>query len=400
MYVNKVALTMLIFSGMPTYCFAETKFSIGGELKVDGYYDSAVNNSAWPRGYDLLNFRSIPLDGSAYAERAGGTKFHARATKLSFESVTPYKNSEIKTYIEGDFLGRVDTGQDTDDDVTTNSYEFRLRQAYVKWDNFLVGQAWSNFVDLKAYPEGLTFSSILGRGFIRQAQLRYTLGLGNGDSLAISLENPDTDFNTGTPAPGSNALEDDGIPDIISTYFKKLDKGHIRASLLFRSLGVDTTTAVTDITDAQSDSAFGWGVGLSSKFYITNDLNVKLNLHGGKGIGRYLLANPYRAATFVDGKLETESAVGGNLMFQYNMTDSIRTNIGYGMHEVDSNPDITVGTVNKKLTSLHANVIWAITPKLEVGTGFTYATREVQNGSKGDLTRVMFMLKRKFKTTI
>lgn len=378
---------------------ADTKVTVGGEIKLDGYYDTSTNNSVGPRGYDLLSFRSIPLDGSGDSEKSGGTKLHARATKFFVQSDTPFDGGNIKTYIEGDFLGRVDGGADTDDDTVSNSYEFRLRQAYVSWGNWMVGQAWTNFVDLAAFPEGLTFTGLLGRSFGRQSQIRYTHALGGGDRIAFSLENPDTGFNAGTPAPGSNANEDDTIPDVIGTYFNKMDKGHFRASFVFRSLGVDTTGTVTDLTDAQSDRTTGWGIGLSGKFILSDAFNLKWNINGGDGIGRYLYNNQFRSATFIDGQLETESAWGGNMMLQYKPSKKFRINVGYGGHSVDVDSDSIFGSVTEKLATLHANAIWTVAPQLEVGAGFTHATREVKNGTEGDLTRFMFSVKRKFRAS-
>jgi hypothetical protein len=403
-----LSIKVILLSGITLACqivnAEETKITIGGEIKFDGYFDTSTNNSTGPRGYDLLSFRSVPLENSSDSDKVGGTKFHARGTKLSIGSATPYEGGTIKTYFEGDFLGRIDSGADTDDDTVSNSYEFRVRQAYMSWGNWTVGQTWSNFVDLKAYPEGITFSSTLGRGFVRQAQVKYSYQLGEGDSFSFSLENPDTDYNAGTPVPGSNANESDGIPDMIATYFNKMGASHIRASLLLRSLGVDetgslNTTDVTAIDAAQSDSTTGWGIGLSGKYVVSPSFNIKFNLHGGDGIGRYLYNNQFRSATFVDGVLETETAWGGNAMVQYKPSKELRLNLGYGGHTVDVEADYVVGSVTETLTALHGNAIWTIAPGLEFGTGFTYATRAVKSGDEGDITRLMISFKRKFKAT-
>lgn len=388
------SLTLVAF----TSSAAETKITVGGEIKLDGYYDTATNSSVGPRGYDLLAFRSIALDGTPNAEKAGGTKFHARASKFYIQSATPYAGGMIKTHLEGDFLGRVDGGEGTDDDTLSNSYEFRLRQAYVTWGNWKAGQAWSNFVDLKAYPEGLTYSSTLGRPFIRQSLISYTQPLGEGDRFTFSLENPDTDHNRGTPKPGSNADEDDTLPDMIGTYFNTTDSGHFRASLLVRSLGVDTT--ITDGVDAaQSDSSMAWGVGLSGKVNFSKQFNLKWNLNGGDGIGRYLYNNQFRSAAFVDGTLNNETAYGGAVMLQYKASKGFRMNVGYGAHQVDVDEDYIASSVTESLSSVHVNAIWTIAPLLEVGTGFTYGKRTIKDGQSGDITRLMLSVKRKFKAS-
>jgi hypothetical protein len=394
--VISVIVTTFISS---VYAADDPKITVGGFIKFDSYYDSSVNNSVGPRGYDLLNFRSIPLDGTASAERAGGTKMHARESRFYINSETPFEGKSIKTSLEFDLLGRIDTGSGTDDDTVSNSYEPRLRQAWISWDNWLVGQTWTNFVDLGAFPEGMTLSSLVGRSMLRQAQIRYTKPLGGGDKLVFSLENPDTDFNLGTPAPGSNASEDDSIPDIVGTYFNKTDFGHVRASFVFRRLGVDTV--VTDgIGNGVSDSTVGWGIGLSSKINFSKSLNMKLNLHGGDGIGRYIYSNPWRAAILTsEGKLETETTWAGNFMLQYKL-DKMRYNLGYGVIDVDVDEDLTVGSVNQKITTLHANAIYTIAPSLNIGAGITQASRTVVSGDEGDITRLHFYVKKSFKAIL
>jgi len=381
------------------YAAEETKITVGGVVKLDTYFDSSVNNSAGPRGYDLLNFRSIPLEGTASAERSGGTKMHARESRFYLKSETPFEGKLIKTHLEFDLLGRIDTGSGTDEDTVSNSYEPRLRQAWVSWDNWLAGQTWTNFADLSAYPEGMTLDSIVGRSMLRQAQIRYTQPLGGGDKLIFSLENPDTDFNLGNPAPGSNASEDDSIPDIVGTYLNKTDFGHIRASFVYRSLGVDTS--VTDgIENRISDRTSGWGIGLSSKINFSDNLNVKLNFNGGDGIGRYIYNNHWRAAILTsEGKLETETTWSGNFMLQYKV-NKMRYNLGYGLIDVDVDENLLVGSVNKKITTFHANAIYSIYPSLNVGFGITQASRTVVNGDEGDITRLMFYVKKSFKGTL
>lgn len=375
-----------------------TKVNMSGYVQLDGYYDTVTNDTKGPRGYDLISYRSIPLDDSVGAEKAGGFKMHARSSRIAFGTSTPYGDSAITTKIEGDFFGRVDAGEFNDDDSVSNSYEFRLRQAYVKWGNWLAGQTWSNFVDLKAYPEGLTLDSVVGRPFGRQAQVRYTSQLGGGSWLSFSLENSDTDFNKGGVPPGSNSEENDTFPDAIVTYFNKYDKGHFRVSGLFRQLGVDTTITA-GVDDGVSASTIGIGAAVSGSFSFSPTVSLRYNLLGGNGIGRYLYNNQFRGAILdvENEELEAETAYGGNFNFQYKPSKKFRLNIAYGMHTVDVDEDlVTSQAVTTDITSLHLNGIWTLGPGLTAGAGLTQANRTVLSGDSGDFLRVMFNVKKKF----
>ena len=63
-----------------------------------------------------------------------------------------------------------------------------LRHAYVQWGNWLVGQTWSNFMDVATLPEAVDFIGPTdGTTFVRQPQVRYTMG-----GFSLSAENRET----------------------------------------------------------------------------------------------------------------------------------------------------------------------------------------------------------------
>jgi hypothetical protein len=114
------------------------------------------------------------------------------------------KNVEFSSYVSGDFLSAADTSSATQ----TNSYSFRLRQAWgqAKFDNgwsFLGGQMWSLVTENKA---GIAPSDDLGRTndsrpmtidpgynvgftFARQYGIRLTKAFGNKVAFAVAVEN-------------------------------------------------------------------------------------------------------------------------------------------------------------------------------------------------------------------
>ena len=59
-----------------------------------------------------------------------------------------------------------------------------------------IGQTWSNFMNLFAYPDTVDFFGPAGASFARQGQLRCDLPRAvPGCSLAFSVENPETDHD-------------------------------------------------------------------------------------------------------------------------------------------------------------------------------------------------------------
>ena len=114
------------------------------------------------------------------------------------------KNVEFSSYVSGDFLSAADTSSATQ----TNSYSFRLRQAWgqAKFDNgwsFLGGQMWSLVTENKA---GIAPSDDLGRTndarpmtidpgynvgftFARQYAIRLTKDFNHKFAFAVAMEN-------------------------------------------------------------------------------------------------------------------------------------------------------------------------------------------------------------------
>jgi hypothetical protein len=121
------------------------------------------------------------------------------------------KNVEFSSYVSGDFLSSGDTSTATQ----TNSYTFRLRQAWgqAKFDNgwsILGGQMWSLVTENKA---GISPSDDLGKTndarpmtidpgynvgftFARQYGLRLTKAFGDKVAFAVSVENAQATLTT------------------------------------------------------------------------------------------------------------------------------------------------------------------------------------------------------------
>src|SRR3546814_18850980 len=93
-------------------------------------------------------------------------------------------------------------------EVSTNTHGLTLRQAFVTWNNWLAGQAWSNFQDVAALPEAVDFvGGTEGTTFVRQAQIRSTNG-----PFPVALEKPHNPIGSNAPATRHNAAAPDAPP--------------------------------------------------------------------------------------------------------------------------------------------------------------------------------------------
>ena len=118
-------------------------------------------------------------------------RLHARQSRFRIKSKSDTAVGQVRTLIEGDFEGA------GGNELFSNSTSFRLRHAWGEWDitpntTIGIGQTWSNFMNLFAYPDTVDFFGPAGASFARQGQVRLTYTSGP-ILFAIAVENPETD---------------------------------------------------------------------------------------------------------------------------------------------------------------------------------------------------------------
>ncbi|PWR21644.1 DcaP family trimeric outer membrane transporter [Zavarzinia compransoris] len=349
-----------------------TSLKIGGYVKLDGVYDFGG-----PSG-STASADGIPIGGVPV--RDNQFQFNARQSRINIATETPFDDIKVRSFIEVDFYG---TGGN---EAASNSAGIRLRQAVVTAGAFTVGQTFTTLYDAAAATETLDFAARPGETSIRQPLVRYTWKQGPG-ALAVSLENPESDF-TGNVAANSavpTALGSvpnpnfDHVPDLVGSYTYSFDWGHLSAQGLLRQVSVDNGTV--------EDSVVGYGLGLSGSIKLGG--KSKLMFHGlyGSGIARYFALGFGGSASFDGTSLDAQTAWGGDVTLQYWWTDTVRSNVAVSYQDVDYN-SIALASANKELMSVHANLIATILPPLDVGIEYIHARRETFGGLDGDLDRL------------
>jgi hypothetical protein len=341
----------------------DTWIRIGGYVKVDGIYDvkGRMNGISSTLG-------DIPLNGTALSKRNPDFQFSARESRFNIATLTPTSLGDLKTFIEGDFYG---AGGNT---VNSNSYGFRLRQAYASVGPWLAGQTWSTFLDLDSEPETLDFTGASGVAFVRQALVRYTTPLALG-SLSLAVENPFSDFQgADSPWPSDNSLA--YAPDAVAKWVYNPSWGHVAISGMAREITVDTGGAMINGFTGRA-STFGWGVlaGLGIKT-VGKDM-LTLQADGGVGIGRYINGNGaddhvQGASINPDGSLRATPAYGVTAGYLHYWTDWARSTVAYGRTyydgELPSDPTNSVRMVE----SVHANLIFSPLPHTDIGVEYIF----------------------------
>ncbi len=358
---------------------SSSSYSFGGYVKFDAALSSYSAGDLAPSspGTQFYIPATIPV-GDAPSE-GPDLNTQARESRISFKSNHNLANGKTaSTYIELDFFLSGDGNE-----RISNSYNPRMRQAYIQYDKWLFGQAWSTFQDVAALPENLDFiGPSEATVFQRQPQIRYTTG-----PFEFALENPET---TLTPnGGGARILTDDGpLPDIAARYTHKLDNGYVKIAGLLRSLEFETGDS--------SDSTAAYGVTVSGKHnFGRNDVRWMATV--GSGIGRYLGLNTANDGVLdAEGNIEAIEQFGAFASYRHFWQGSWRSNFTLGYLSNDNPIDLTGTGVTKDVYSLHVNLMFSPVPRMTVGGEYIYAERELESGADGDLSRFLFSAKYAF----
>ena len=353
----------------------DTEFKFGGYVKTDVMFSDYSNGA--PDSGSLS--RQFYVPGTIYGDASNGNQvvdFQARESRFNFKTSTDLDGHKLSGFIELDFMTHADGNE-----RVSNSYSPRIRQAFVSYDNWTVGQTWTTFQNPGALPENLDFvGAAEGTPFVRQSMVRYTNG-----GFQFAIENPET---TVTPNGGGGRITSGSgmVPDFVARYNFKTEAGaKFTVAGLARQLNIEQ-----DDLDSQE---MGYGVSFTGVIPVGND-DIKLSATAGDGLGRYMALN-YANAGVLDenGDIETISSYGGFASYRHWWNDKWRSSFTLSGFKADNNESLTGGGVNKESYSGYVNLLYSPVKPLTVGVEYMYAENTKQNGDNGELNRVIFSVK-------
>lgn len=371
-----------------TSAMGDTRISFKGYVKLDAL-SSTFSEGEVGRvtGRDFYVPNAIPVFGGAGSGATAGANgksrnvydMHAKQTRFIINTDTPTSGGPaLKGHIEVDFLSSAQGNENV-----TNGYSPELRQAFFSYGNWMAGQAWTTFQDLGALPETIDFvGSSDGSVFGRQPQVRYSRG-----PWQLAVENSQSVTGTSASAAATES-NDNSMPDLVARYTHKGDFGHVSLATLGRQ--------IRNKDNAVSDRANGFGISLSGKVRVFAADDIRFMLTHGQGIGRYVGLNSANDAVVnADGELDTIDITAGYVTFRHAWNEKLRSSFQLASFEAD-NPASASADATKSVRSGLVNLIYNVTPKLELGVEALHAEREVEGGADGTLDRLQFMAKHSF----
>jgi hypothetical protein len=361
-----------------------TTFRFGGFIKTDFIATRTGDGQL----ADDATARALYLPGQTPVHGAGGSgvrgdvdsNIHAKFSRLDFGVDHVGDNgNRAGARVEFDFAGHA-LGTQT----ATNTYAAVVRHAYMYWGNWLAGQTWSNFMDAGVMPESADFVGPTdGAVFVRQAQIRYTRG-----GLSVSLENPETSLVNGS------ASDRGALPDLVARYNWKGDWGHFGVAGIVRQLKIDREQGGVRFDDTRTAG----GVSAGGRWAMGDADALQYQFTAGQGIARYigLGITGDAAVDAADGALDATGVLAGFVGWRHNISERLRTNLIYARSDYDNDAGITGPLVTRSVQSIRGNVFYTPMTKVDVGAELMYGVREIEDGRRGDITRLQFTTKYSF----
>ncbi len=339
---------------------------LSGLVKADFIYDFNPIGAT-----DLFDVTTIEIGASPRTN----SRFHARQTKLSFDTRWDSGVGPLRTFVEADFFFNQRQIADTGGLGTDR---FRLRHAFAEVGDLTVGQTWTTFSDMAASPATLDFEGQVASVTTRRAQIRWTRDIADsGWSIALALEDPFAIIELPDGVSGETRTE---TPD--GVFRLRWTRPLVQAQLagVVRELGFQPT-GQTIVSDQ------AWGLNFTQVMKLTRRTKFYSEVIYGQGIGSFR-GLPDVASTpggpelaeivgfvgwMVGGTHEWNSRLSSNLTYAENR---IPRNVALGPDELDNT------------TYMAANLIYSPTDRYEFGIEYLYGLRENVSGASGVANRV------------
>jgi hypothetical protein len=356
----------------------ETTLTLNGFVEADVVYDlSGADEDI--RGDDWASFIAFqPLDETPDQEAEPNRLYYtARTSRIGLTAETPTRLGSLSVRVEGDFNAPSPFNYSTE--ATTNGVVFRLRHAYGEFGGLLIGQTWSNFMDLGSLPDTVDFNPHGAFALTRQPLVRYKLALG-GPSVSLALENPQSlVLNTSRADPDTHSLtvgrRYDRFPDITANVTVPFAFGHINARGVLLEYGGQTSEAA----DAIEDHQWGWGAGVSGSVKFA-PLSLVWSVQGGDGIGRYTFQTLFQGAALVGNEIELWRSIAYHAGLAMAWTPAIRSNVIWTQTFFEENAGLAAvleDLANERIDVLFVNTFFSPITNSELGVEYSYGVRRI-----------------------
>lgn len=238
---------------------ATLAMGIGGKIKLVSWYDwngSVKSNDFHPY--------QIPVPKNPSSRRNLGATPSGSSLFLTILGRN-HRFGRFMAYLEAGFSGYHDI-------------DFKLKQAYVTFNDWTIGLAKSTFSDPSAQAPGIDGAGSNGKLDHDAPLVRWMHTFRDNWTLAASVEIPSFGIEA---RPDTTAKNNSYVPDVSTFLQYSWGESHVRLAGLARVL------TYRDLLASHNYSTLGWGVQLSAAIQVGKPLTLFGSLNVGKGISSY-----------------------------------------------------------------------------------------------------------------
>ena len=322
-----------------------TRFLVGGFVELD---ELATREKQTGPEQDTFLVSATPF-GPADSDR----RLSVRQSQVNWLSATPTELGTITTAAQVNLFSL-----DFDGKTKLSLWRLYARLA----DIFVVGKAYSTFVDPDALPTTLDFNGPSGSTAVQQWLARAIVPMGAGWTLAGGVEDSQADHRFGRR--GFSVHTDARRPDLAAHLRFDSERGHVQLSGLSRKSDV-TATAGIGTAERTFDAS---GISISGSLATFGDDSVVGQYTTGKGIGRYFddSVSSTGMALGADDRLDLIRSSGATLYYQHYWTPNWMT-VGGASTLWASDDGVRAPGELRRLVYVSANLIHRLLPTLLVG---------------------------------
>lgn len=307
----------------------------------------------------------------------------AKTTRIGLDFKTNVEGAEIGGKLESDFAGTNDS--------------FRVRQAYLTYKNWLIGQTQSTFLSNHA-PFMIDFSTNVGGGTTRLPMIRYGFDLSPATQLFLAAEKPNS-------SAGHNELNAKG--ETVSVEHNKSSAPTLTAKLVHNfddKKGNASARALVEVTKDESvnDRKAGWGLAAGTTYQVLEPLKATIDVSYTQGVNGILYGTNANAAFVHDAdnrNIEQNEIWAVQTGLTYSILPNLKTSVGYGALFADKDSDyadLINATANKKVQQAWLNLVYSPVKPLEFGVEYVNGERKDFNNEKFKDNRIGLMSKYSF----
>jgi len=367
-----------------------------GFIQLDAIQDFKRVNPDWDA---TLRPSRIPTQQGQFGGD-GQSVFSVRQSRLGAKATGILAGKPYEAKFEFDLFGTgVDAGQTT----------FRVRHMYAKWGPFLAGQTNTLFMDGDIFPNVLDYWGPTGMVFVRNPQIRWTPISDDHWEVAVALEHPSDDIDTGNlrlidPDIAANIQSNEELPDLTAAVRYSGDWGHVRLAGILRKIGYETRDTENNEPSGHNT---GWGINATTAIKL-GLATPRLGIVYGRGIATYMndggmdLA-PAVSTTFVPPNVfllprsEAVKLLGVSAYVDFQWAKAWSSAIGYSFTKVENTNFQAIDAFHKGQYA-SANLLWTPAENVLTGAELLWGKRTDNDGDSGSDLRLQASFKWSFSS--